>query len=92
LGIWIGMNAAHKDKPIPLHLRELVSELPITLDLEEAAKVMKMHTRSVQRLVASGELKATRSKKTGGSRLIFTRMAIAMWFVSRDARVKKAND
>lgn len=85
------MNAARKEKPIPEHLRELSEELPITLDLKEAAEVMKMHERSVQRLIASGELRATRSKLKGGSRLIITRGAIVQWFMARDARAK-AND
>lgn len=85
------MNAARKDKPIPEHLRELSEQLPLTLDLKETAQVLKMHQRSVQRLVASGELRAIRSKLTGGSRLIFTRSEIVRWFAARSARAK-AND
>lgn len=85
------MNAARKDKPIPEYLRELSEALPITLDLKQTAQVMKMHERSVQRLVASGELRATRSKLKGGSRLIFTRSEIVRWFAARGARAK-AND
>jgi excisionase family DNA binding protein len=82
----IGMNAARKEKPIPDYLRELSEQLPITLDLKETAEVMKMHERSVQRLIASGELKATRSRLSGGSRLIITRSEVVRWFMSRDSR------
>ena len=85
------MSTAKRDKPIPDYLRELAEELPITLDLKETASVLKMHERSVQRLVASGELRATRSKLKGGSRLIFTRSEVVRWFAARSARAK-AND
>lgn len=86
------MNATpKKQKPVPDYLRELAEELPLTLDLKEVAGVLKMHERSVQRLVASGELRATRSKLVGGSRLIFTRSEVIRWFAARGARAK-AND
>lgn len=85
------MNATRKEKPIPDYLRELATELPLTLDLKEVASVLKMHERSVQRLVASGELRASRSKLSGGSRLIFTRSEVVRWFAARSARAK-AND
>lgn len=83
------MNAARKEKPIPAYLRELSEELPITLNLKETAAVLKMHERTVQRLVSDGELRATRSKLKGGSRLIFTRSEIVRWFAARSV---KAND
>lgn len=75
-----------KGDKIPEHLRELSEELPLTLDLKGAAEVMQMHPRSVQRLIASGELRATRSRLSGGSRLIITRSEVVRWFAARDAR------
>jgi len=75
-----------KSDKLPEHLRELAEELPLTLDLKEAAAAMKMHPRTVQRLIASGELRATRSRLVGGSRLIITRSEVVRWFAARDAR------
>jgi excisionase family DNA binding protein len=72
-------------KPIPAHLQELAEELPLTLSLKEAANALKMHTRTVQRLIASGELKATRSRLSGGSRVIITRSEVVRWFAARDS-------
>lgn len=85
------MNAARKEKPekIPEHLQELADKLPLTLDLKEASEALKMHPRSVRRLIASGELRATRSRLAGASRIIITRSELVRWFASRDAR---AND
>lgn len=83
------MNAARKEKPIPEHLRELAEKLPLTLDLKEASEALKMNPRSVRRLIASGELRATRSRLAGASKIIITRSELVRWFVSRDAR---AND
>lgn len=85
------MNAARATKKtadtVPDHLRELNEELPLTLTLQEAASCMKMHVRSVQRLIASGELRATRSKLGGSSRPVITRSEIIRWFASREIRV-----
>lgn len=82
------MNAAARKKvepEIPEHLRELSERLPLTLTLKEAAEHMKMHKRTVQRLIADGELKATRSRLSGGSRIIITRSEVVRWFASRDS-------
>lgn len=79
------MNAARKEKPIPEHLRDLAESLPLTLSLKEAAEHMKMHKRSVQRLIASGEIRATRSRLSGGSRIVITRSEIVRWFAAHDA-------
>lgn len=77
------MSAARKKlELVPDHLVELSEKLPLTLTLQEAAACMKMHVRSVQRLIASGELRATRSRLSGGSRVIITRSEIVRWFAS----------
>lgn len=72
---------------LPDYLQELAEKLPLTLTLQEAAGHMKMHPRSVQRLIASGELRATRSRLSGGSRIVITRSELVRWFASRESRI-----
>jgi hypothetical protein len=83
------MSAARRQKveDVPEHLRELAQELPLTLNLQESADVLKMHPRSVQRLIASGELRAMRSHLSGGARIVITRSEIIRYLSTRDARV-----
>jgi hypothetical protein len=74
------------DHDVPAHLRELAESLPLTLPLQDAAKVLCMHPRSLQRLVASGELRAMRSRQTGAARVIIPRSEIIRYFVEHPAR------
>ena len=71
---------------IPTHLRELAAELPLTMTLTDAAKVLCMHPRSVQRLVATGELRAMRSKLSGASRVVIPRSELIRWCAEHAAR------
>jgi excisionase family DNA binding protein len=81
------MNAARtKSEELPEHLRELATTLPLTLSLQDAARVLCMHPRSLQRLVAAGELRAMRSKLSGASRVIIPRSELIRWFVEHAAR------
>lgn len=70
----------------PPEFSDLEQALPVTLTITEVANVLRMHERSIQRLVASGELRAYRSRLRGGSRLLFLRKEILRWFASRPAR------
>ena len=71
---------------IPDHLQDLATNLPLTMTLQEAAKVMCMHPRTLQRLIADGGLRATRAKLSGGSRVIITRSEVIRWFAECAAR------
>jgi excisionase family DNA binding protein len=73
-------------KPIPAHLQELAEELPLTLSLKEAANALKMHTRTVQRLISSGQLRAMRAVLTGGSRILIPRSELVRFLSERPAR------
>lgn len=82
------MNATARKKiepEVPEHLRELAKELPLTLDLKQTAEVLKMHKRSVQRMIAAGEIRATRARMSRGARVIITRSEIIRWFARREA-------
>jgi excisionase family DNA binding protein len=83
----IGMTPQmSKAEKIPEHLREVAAELPLLLTLEEAATALRMHHRSVQRMVAAGELRACRGKLKGASRVIVPRTEIVRWLVEHPAR------
>jgi excisionase family DNA binding protein len=81
------MNAA-KAKPlvIPPHLQDLAENLPLTLPLKDAAKVLSMHPHTVQRMIVSGEIHAMRSKLRGASRIIIPRSEIIRWCIEHSAR------
>lgn len=71
---------------VPDHLRELFAELPLTLNSDEAAKVLCMHKRTLRRMVASGELRAMRATSTGTSRVIIPRSELLRWMIEHPAR------
>lgn len=79
-----------KPKPanieLPEHLCELAAELPLMLGLEDAARALLMHPRSLQRLIAAGEVRAMRRKLSGASRLIIPRSEVIRWCVEHSAR------
>lgn len=85
----IRMSAARK-KPetatVPDYLRELVEGLPLMLTLQEAAGVLRVHPRTMQRIVADQEVVAMRGKLTGPSRVIIPRSEIVRWLLEHSAR------
>jgi excisionase family DNA binding protein len=72
---------------VPAFLRELAEKLPLTLTLQEAADHMKMHPRSVQRLIAKGTIRASRANTKGPARLVIPRSEVLRWFAARVVRV-----
>lgn len=71
---------------IPDHLRELAAELPLTMTIRDAAKVLCMHSRSVQRMVAAGELRAMKTAAAGSARVIIPRSELMRWLAAHPAR------
>lgn len=80
------MKSAAKPVEIPDHFRELAEKLPLMIGLQDAAKAMSMHPRSLQRLIAAGELQAVRSKLSGSSRVIIPRSELVRWCIEHAAR------
>ena len=76
-----------KPKPkIPPHLEDMAASLPVTMGLAAAAEALCMHPRTLQRMIAAGEIRAMRSKLIGGSRLIIPRSEVIRWCVDHSAR------
>jgi excisionase family DNA binding protein len=85
------MQAGKKDRrhevaEVPEYLRELVSELPVMVGIKQAAAVLNMHARTVQRILAAGEMRGIRPKLSGGSRVIIPRSEIVRYLVEHPAR------
>lgn len=75
-------NAAKK---LPDHLRELET-LPITMGLAQAAKVLNISTRTLQRWIEAGDVQAVRFKRTGSSRVTVTRAEVIRLLSENPAR------
>lgn len=71
---------------VPAHLREASESLPLFLTMEEAAAALRVHVRTVQRIVADQEMAAMRSKLKGASRVIIPRSEIIRWLAEHSAR------
>jgi excisionase family DNA binding protein len=72
---------------VPEHLRELAAELPLTMTLGEAAKVLCLHPRSVQRMVAAGELRGMKTiAGASPARVIIPRSELMRWLAAHPAR------
>jgi excisionase family DNA binding protein len=70
---------------VPPHLRELSESLPLTLSPDEVAKVLQVTSRTVRRMVATGELHAVRSIASGSARYIIPRSELIRWMAERGA-------
>lgn len=70
----------------PPHLQDLAASLPVTMGLAVAAEALCMHPRTLQRMIATGEIRAMRYKLSGGSRLIIPRSEVIRWCVDHSAR------
>lgn len=72
---------------VPDHLRDLEA-LPITMELDDAAKVMCVSVRTLRRWIDDGLVRATRQggRAAGASKTIVTRSEVIRYFVENPAR------
>lgn len=71
---------------VPDHLQELAAELPLTLTQQQAANVLCVHERTLQRMVAEGEIRGVRRQLSGRSRVIIPRSEVIRWMREHSAR------
>lgn len=64
---------------LPEALTELATDLPCTMNVDEACKVMLISERTFRRLVRKGEFRVIK----GGSRVIVTRAEVLRWMAER---------
>jgi excisionase family DNA binding protein len=81
LGLLLGLSAAagetmtRKSKPAPLE------SLPITLTKHDLAKVMRVSTRTVERMIAENRMPVPHVK--GAPRLLWSRVEVERWLERR---------
>lgn len=67
-------------------IADAVASLHPLATLFEAAATLRMCTRSVRRMVATGRLKAIRSRESGSSRVLIPRVEIERYLRSLEVR------
>lgn len=67
-------------------LRILESELPLFLTVDEAAGVLRVHPKSIRRMVQCGELAAVRRTLSGSARVVIPRAELVRWCSEHSAR------
>lgn len=72
-----------RDARLPDFLRELERELPLTLSKREAANVLRMSVITIDRAIASRELRVVKSGHARSARVIIPRCELLRWMAVR---------
>jgi hypothetical protein len=68
---------------LPECLNELAKELPLTMSKSQAATVMQMSIRTLERAMERGELVGMKSNPGQRCRVIITRAEVLRWMSAR---------
>lgn len=64
---------------LPESLAELARELPATMSKADAAMVLTVSTRTIDRAIARGELRVSKTTNGRAGRVIITRAEVLRW-------------
>ena len=79
------LAAAAAAADVPPHLRELAESLPVTLSPDDAARVLQITARTVRKMIAIGELRASRATRSGSSPYVIPRSELIRYLAERNA-------
>ena len=77
------MSAHVKAAKIPECLHDVAAELPLTLSRTQAAEVLNMSCRTLDRCIERGEIRAIKSSTGRGARVTVPRAEVLRWMSER---------
>lgn len=70
-------------RTLPEPLRELAEQLPVTMNKQDAALLMSVSTRTIDRAISEGKLRVMKTSDTKGGRVVITRAELLRFMAER---------
>ena len=78
-----GKRMAEAPLAVPAHLREVAATLPLMLTFADARAVMCTSVRTLRAILARGEVRSVRAKRSGSARVLIPRSEVLRWMTER---------